>query len=571
MATILDAFYVSFGIKTDEMHKGAEDAEKVYEELVKKARATYKATVEAAKGKSAGEIAAARESAREVLAAAVASAKKTRAVMVKESKAALAAVEEQTKKGKELYNGLKEAAVAFFGVAIAVGGMVEFIKGTMEAEVSAGRLAKTLDVDVTELEALEGAAKSVGGTAEGMDASLKGLNSRLEMIAIHGPRSKMALQVFAGMGISEVALKGKDAAGVMGLLAEKMEHMSGAKAMALGERLGLDEGTVRLLQKGKAGVESLTAEIRKHVATKEQIEQADKFEKSMKAMNASLAATGRDLMAVLMPALLGVAGALAKVATWARDHSGTVKVALAAMAGGFAFLSAGAIAAGVSMVGAWIASSIAAFTASAAFITAGISAAAAWIMATGGLALLIPIIVAVITGIVALTGHIKDVGHWANETALDIVYDLALAFFKVEHAGSKMWRSLKESAMAPLNWIWEKLKAIVDIYKQEGNFIAAVLHGNVKGAVGAVKAAVGDVGAVTGLTHAYAGAPASAGMALRPSSISNSHATTTSTRQTTINGPINIQTQATDAQGIASGIGGAIKSHSLVDQADGGI
>ncbi|MDR3671790.1 MAG: hypothetical protein P4L36_13155 [Holophaga sp.] len=547
MATILDAFYVTLGLNNEEFKKGESEAEKLYEQLVKEAKAAAKAITEAAKGKSVDEIAAARESAREVEAAGKKSARAIRDNMVKESKAAVAAVEEQTRKGKELFNGLKEAAVGFFGVAIALGGMVEFVKGTMEAEVNAGRLAKTLDVDVTELEALEGAVKTVGGTSEGMDASLKGLNSRLEMIAIHGPRSKMALQVFAGMGISAVALKGKDATQVMGLLAEKMEKMSGAKAMALGERLGLDEGTVRLLQKGKEGVAALTGEIKKHVASEEQIKQADKFEKSMKAMNASMAATGRDLMAVLMPALLGLAGALAKVATWARDHSGTVKVALGAIAAGFVFLSAGAIAAGVSMVGSWIASSIAAITASAAFIATGIAAAAAWVMALGPTTLIIAAIALVAGGLYLLVGHFKEVGHWANQTAYDIVFHFLKAFFMVEHAGARMWKALLAGAKEALGWIGNKLASI-------GNVVLKV-------------STLGMAGSTP--QPAFAGAGASAGMAMRPSV--NNRSSSTSTRETHVTIGT-VTTKATDAQGLAAELPGAIKSQSsLVDMADGGM
>jgi mannose-6-phosphate isomerase-like protein (cupin superfamily) len=430
---------------------------------------------------------------------------------------------------------------------------------TLEAEVNAGRLAKTLNVDVEELEAMEGAVKRVGGSVEGMDSSLKGLNSRLAMIAIHGPRSKMALQIFAGMGISEVALKGKDATQVMGLLAEKMQGMAGAKAMALGERLGLDEGTVRLLQKGKEGMEALTSAVKKHVASAEQVEAAEKFEQSMLDIKGALAATGRELMTYLMPALQGMASALAKVAQWVRDHSEVVKAGILAIAAAFLAVNAAAI------------------------VTA-IQAAITWVAMLGPLDL-IPIAIALVAaGLYLLTTHIKEVGHFFNWLALEVVFQLLKAFFTVEHAAAKMWKGIKDSAMAPLNWIWEKLKAIIDIAKQEGNFFKAIFHGDVKGAVSAVKAAVGDVGSVTGLTPATTGGPAwgaapvqarpsvSAGMALRPSSISNTRSTSTSTshRETHI-GQITVQTQATDAQGIAGAIGGAVKYHGLVDQVDGGF
>jgi hypothetical protein len=574
MATILDAFLVTLKLDNKEFKTGEEEAEKLYDELVRKATENAKAIVAAAQGKSAEEIATAKASAKELIKTEEHAAHTAKANLIKATKEANEKIKEQTERGKEFFKGVTEAAAEFFGIMVAAAGMVEFIKSTLEAEVGAGRLAKTLNVDVEELEALQGAVKRVGGTSEGLDASLKGLNARLEMIAIHGPRSKMALQVFAGLGISAVALKGKDAIGVLGLLAEKMHGMSEAKAMGLGERLGLDEGTIRLLVKGKEGMAALVEHQKAlGVASAEQGEQAEKLEQSMLDFKDSASATGRELLSVLMPALTGIANALAAVSGWMSEHGETVKVTLIGIGTAMVVMNQSAIAGAAKVAAQWLATIPASLAAGLGFTGAGEAAVAAETAATLGINWIVVAIEAAIVALYEMVKHWKDVRHWANETALDIVYHLALAFFKVEHAGAKMWNSLKTSAMAPLEWIWNKLKAIIDLAKQEGSFISAILHGNVKGAVGAIKAAVGDVGSVTGLTHAYAGAPAaSAGMALRPSSISNSHATSTNHRETHI-GQITVQTQATDAQGIASGIGGAIKSHSLIDinQADGGF
>lgn len=646
MATVLDAFLVTLGLDNREFKKGSEEAEKVYGALVKKAaaaakeivaaaqgktkgeieaaRASARDLVAAAKGKSQAEVASARESAKEIVAAAkgksqeeveaakmaareivsaaqgrgkaeiaaataaagqlvataqekakgelaiantaakdrqaveVKAAKAIKDNLVKETQEANEKIKKQTEKGKEFFKEVGVAAMEFFGIMAAAAGMVEFVKSTLEAEVGAGRLAKTLNVDVEELEALQGAVKRVGGTSEGLDASLKGLNSRLEMIAIHGPRSKMALTVFAGLGISAVSLKGKDAIGVLGLLSEKMAGMSEAKAQGLGERLGLDEGTIRLLTKGKEGMAALVEHQKKlGVASKEQGEEAEKLEQSMLDFKDSASAVGRELLSALLPALSGLGKVLAAVSSWMSEHSEIVKAGILGIAAAFLVVNANAI-------------------------LMGINAAIAWFMATWPLALLVAGIALVAGGLYLLVTHFKEVGHWANETALNIVFHLLKAFFTVEHAAAKMWRGLKESAMAPLEWIWSKLKAIIDIAKQEGNFFSAIIHGDVKGAVGAVKAAVSDVGSVAGLTPATAGGPSlgpgaaqarpvTAGMALRPSSVSNNHTTHSTSRQTTVNIGT-VTTQAKDAQGLANELPGAVQSHSsLVDQADGGF
>lgn len=449
-----------------------------------------------------------------------------------------------TEKAKDSSKEMMKGFLEFFGLMATAGAMVEFVKGQLEAEVSAGRLAKTLNMEVEEVEALEGAAKRFGGSAEGMDASLKGLNSRLEMIAIHGPRSKMALQVFAGMGISQVALKGKDASQVLGMLAEKMKGMSGAKAMALGERLGLDEGTIRMLQSGKENVEQLTAAIKKHVASAEQVEAAEKFEQSMLDVKEALAATGREVLTAVMPALLAMSSIFAKVAAFMRDHAFIVKGVLIGVAAAF------------TVVGV------------AALVT-GAQAAFAWVMALGPVNLIIGAIALVSAGIYLVMNHLKEIGEFFNQVALHIVFGLLKAFFTVEHAGAKMWASLKASAVAPLEWIWNKLQAIGKVMSVIGKIVFAPQILAAKAAVAVGKAVYHAVEGPTPALAGAAGARPSAAMAQHPA-ISNNRSTT-SKRETHVTIGT-ITTQAKDAQGLASELPGAIKSHSsMVDQADGGI
>jgi len=484
------------------------------------------------------------------------------------------------------------------------------VKGQLEAEVAAGRLAKTLSVDVEELEAMEGAAKRFGGTAEGMDASLKGLNSRLAMIAIHGPRSKMALQIFAGMGISEVALKGKDATQVMGLLAEKMEHLSGAKAMALGERLGLDEGTVRMLQSGKENVAQLTAEIRKNVASKEQVEAAEKFEQSMLKLQGGLAATGRQILTAVMPALLSMSAGLAKVSAWIRDHGEVVKAVLIGVAAGFALVGANALRAGLMAAKAWIIGLGPLGIVIAA--VAALGAVIAWVYlefkkwAAGGESVLsgffnyfkgiwdgikgtVMTVFTTLKDIVMTWFHIfgdewdlvvgiftgngekiraafkklcDDIGHFFSQAALLMVYGLLRAFFIIKHAAARMWDDMKRPAGAFIQWLEDKIYRIAKFFGMGDKAIK--LFQEVNGAIKSSGALM--LNAHKGPELAYAG---HAGMALRPS-VSNSRSTSTSTRETHI-GAIHIETKATDAKGIAAELPGAIKSHGLVDQADGGF
>jgi hypothetical protein len=53
--------------------------------------------------------------------------------------------------------------------------------------------------------------------------------------------------------------------------------------------------------------------------------------------------------------------------------------------------------------------------------------------------------------------------------------------------------------------------------------------------------------------------------------VNNSPVSSTSSVETNINGPINVQTAATDAQGIAQGIGAALQRYAFVPMANRGL
>jgi len=228
-------------------------------------------------------------------------------------------------------------------------------------------------------------------------------------------------------------------------------------------------------------------------------------------------------MSTLMPALQAIGDVLVKIAAWIRDHSEVVKAAILGIAAAFLVVNGNAI-------------------------LMGINAAIAWFMATWPIALLVAAIALVAAGLYLLITHIKEVGRWFNQVAYDIAFHFLKVWFTIEHAASKMWKSVLEGAKHALGWIWDKLKAIGSVVLKVATF----------GMAG---------GASGGLQPAYAGG---AGMAMRPS-ISNASSRSTSHRETNINGPINIHTQATDAQGIAKEIPGALRSNSLLDHADGGF
>jgi hypothetical protein len=289
-----------------------------------------------------------------------------------------------------------------------------------------------------------------------------------------------------------------------------------------------------------------------------------------------------------------------------------------------------AVAAELTVAG-WVASGVASLLAGAQFLIMGASAALAWVAATGGLILLIPLIALLIGGIVKLYNHFEgfrnvvgSVFGWIRNYVLtvflaiwDVIKDVFSAatdavnvfvgiftwngdkikeswhslwehckaalhmawmiilfiilsqvtliiglFGKLLTAGKAMWAGLKEAATEPLRWIEEKISKIVGMVTKVASMFG-------KAIVTAAVAVSGGAGApASASTPSIHTVLAQQGQAQQAAISRNT--TNQSNRETHI-GQINVQTQATDAQGIAKDIGGAVRSRSLVDHADGGM
>lgn len=120
-----------------------------------------------------------------------------------------------------------------------------------------GKLADSMDVNVEELQAWGEAAIRAGGSAEAFQNTFKSLNSQINVLAATG-KSRL-LPIFEQMGINakDASGKTKDTFTILSELAGKAETMGKAEFAGLAQRLGVDHGTIMLLQSGQKNVDAL--------------------------------------------------------------------------------------------------------------------------------------------------------------------------------------------------------------------------------------------------------------------------------------------------------------------------
>lgn len=168
-------------------------------------------------------------------------------------------------------------------------------------------LAQNTGMAVEKFQALAIAAENYGGTAEGIAGSMQGLNANLNNMRLGK----------GGGGVEDAAITyGINLYGKNGLatadellmnVAKRFESLNQTQQIDLGQRLGLDEGTIRLLQTGVANVQAELERGRKYsLFSAEDVENSRKFQRTMRDIKLGLAQIFGVVARSLLPAFTWV-------------------------------------------------------------------------------------------------------------------------------------------------------------------------------------------------------------------------------------------------------------------------
>lgn len=146
--------------------------------------------------------------------------------------------------------------------SLALDSLSSFKNGLLQSIEAVDKLGKDADaigIDVSDLNALQEASKRAGGSADGVTNALSLLSKEAEFLSATG-RSRL-LPTFKELGISLVDSKGKakSSSVILRELAGVFGNISKQKSLGLGQKIGLDDGTIKLLQMGQIEFDKLVA------------------------------------------------------------------------------------------------------------------------------------------------------------------------------------------------------------------------------------------------------------------------------------------------------------------------
>ncbi|MDL2315516.1 phage tail tape measure protein [Desulfovibrio sp. OttesenSCG-928-A18] len=185
---------------------------------------------------------------------------------------------------------------------------------------SLGKLSESLDWGIQNLDAWSQAAKLSGGSAEGFQASLRGMNQKLQEFATTGEGE--AKKVFAALGINakDASGKVKHSSELLMELAGKAEKMDKAKFAGLAQKLGLDQGTIQLLQSGSKEVGKLVGEMKEISFTDDDYKAAAEYNDMIAKLGKSLTVTAGVLLQPLLKGLTFIGDKLRAGVAFLRKH-----------------------------------------------------------------------------------------------------------------------------------------------------------------------------------------------------------------------------------------------------------
>ena len=307
------------------------------------------------------------------------------------------------------------------GAAAALSIFSRFGEYVAEADAM-GKLADALDVDIEKMHAWGEAAARAGGSVEGFQGSLQSLTTQLARQATVG--TSRAAKMLEGVGIDAGEIgRQRQAFDVMMDLAEKAETMGKQEFFGLGRSLGLDEGTIMLLQQGRTALkEQIRLQKELGVYTKEDAKVTADWNDRIADFGQVMKSFSAIIFRMVLPAFTKFIEIVNKAVAFLRKHETFVKAF---------FIGLAAVITGV-------------------LLPALAKMAAAWLANPMTLT-----IMAIVAALAALALVIEDLVVWAEggESALS---DLWTAIFGSPKDAIAAWEEVKAGAQL----MWDYIKYI---------------------------------------------------------------------------------------------------------------
>lgn len=212
-------------------------------------------------------------------------------------------LQEASKKTSASLEQVTRRALELFAVFLGARGIKEFTQDLVAANAALGRLATNIGESPQTLAAWDMAAERMGGTAEATEATFSKLSEALYNFRYNGQALPQAFsQLQAWTGITVDAFHGVDAyVNSIAAALQKLSRTDPVRANFIAQQLGIDPGTLQVMEKYGAGASAYVKSLQGLAPTNEQIKNAQELQAAWAELQQNVTALAREIANDLFP------------------------------------------------------------------------------------------------------------------------------------------------------------------------------------------------------------------------------------------------------------------------------
>lgn len=247
---------------------------------------------------------------------------------VKKAEGGMVELGQKTEQAADQQNAFLNMAHSIAGIAagyLSLATIMTAFKQSIDYADQLGEFADSIGENVEVVSALSDAVKLSGGDVNGFKSSITSLSRAMADFSAKG-KSRVA-PFFKELGINMTDSNGqtKKALDLLPELADAFERISKEKSLAIGQKIGLDTGTIQLLQRGRKEMDALIKrQIELGVVTQEQAAAAGEFNDAIDDTSHAFRSLYSQLLLDILPGFKTFMTVVQDIAIFMRQHSDAV-------------------------------------------------------------------------------------------------------------------------------------------------------------------------------------------------------------------------------------------------------
>lgn len=229
-------------------------------------------------------------------------------------------------KAGDAFLEMGRSAIGAIAGVFALGSIISGTMAKAQQIDDLGKFSRVIGENVGDVNAWEEAVIRAGGTADSFRQSVASLNEKVVDASVKGFNEIVPFFNQLGISIVDANGKAKSTLELLPQLATAFESISEQESSGLGKKLGLDQGTILLLQAGRKEVEAMIKRQRElGVVSKESVAVSEKFNDQMSDLRQVMGFASQSMLINVLPAVTAVLEVFTDLGSWMGENQTLVE------------------------------------------------------------------------------------------------------------------------------------------------------------------------------------------------------------------------------------------------------